>query len=639
MSNKELSISKKEENLKYKEFLNQKLWFWENNLLQEFQVIKIKNGHFLLKREENNRIIEIETPVIEVLTLNFPEAQDYQFSKEQWKNFWLKYGGYLPENFNFEKEKLSIKEAREIFSQLPSRFEVNWMYYLFPTNDRQLSDFIVNKNFQGLTHYLEIIASFDFIKEFIFFHSLIDQKDNSDHNFQLSYEKEKNNSLKRYHFFGTIREIELFDEEERFKFLSESPSDIEDYLKRLFKNRELIIKINRDHYDYIKNLEERLRRAHLLIGVTSQAHWEEILNFEFYPVDIFLSDKINKQELKTFFKIFMLKYFFQHLIEDELFQQNSLDEKFFLSKLLTINQLKEILKKHPRFLILPTTNALPIVYFYKNLIKFTQIKLLKNKKYQEIGKKLTVPQIILFDFIDRYFWRNLLNEQINNQPLLAYFYELIKNNPLDDLEIKINYHNLNLSQENREKIKILIYYLQRVKKKISKYKELNKISSLSDLVNLLKEFYFIDDMPTNNFTYFASFYTLILSLFDIFRDRVNNFSDLEKALKEEFKFDINNPSLDLSIVENNERCFFTGRDIFKEFNLFFKVKKTDQNLTYTYYPGFYYEDLIKFLGEESHWLFEHLTQLTQRKMKILKIFSSYLSSFLAEMIINNPDII
>lgn len=207
----------------YKEFLGRELNFFdENNEIKKFKIRKIVNNCFILRKEDEERMIDIEVPIIEVLTLNFPDSEDYVFPKEEWKNFWLKYGGYLPPQVKIDKDQLSIKEAREIFSKLPSEFEKNLLYFLMP-NETIYSFFIEIENkiitLDEISYYLNQFAALSTMKNLTYlFDYYLSTKNKNLASYEQSFELERQNSIKRYQFFGKPRELELYNQRERDNF-------------------------------------------------------------------------------------------------------------------------------------------------------------------------------------------------------------------------------------------------------------------------------------------------------------------------------------------------------------------------------------------------------------------------------------
>lgn len=68
----------------YQKFIGKYLDFFdENGEIIKFEIRKIRNNCFVLRKKEEEKISDLEIPIIEVLTLNFPNSENYVFSKEE----------------------------------------------------------------------------------------------------------------------------------------------------------------------------------------------------------------------------------------------------------------------------------------------------------------------------------------------------------------------------------------------------------------------------------------------------------------------------------------------------------------------------------------------------------------------------
>ncbi|MCS7183824.1 MAG: hypothetical protein NZ866_00555 [Patescibacteria group bacterium] len=624
--------SKEKKNLKekpYQELLGKEVDFFFEGKIERFIIYKITVDYFILRKKDNNRIIDLEVPIIEVLSLNFSESEEYEFSIEEWKNFWLKYGGYFSPNFKITKERLSIKEAREIFSQLPSQFEAILFYYLLP--NRRIYSIFSDLHIRNIIFYLESYVDISSIKNFIFLYYLIKYNLNTlQINNDEAFRQEREKSIKRNKFFGRIEEIELKDEKERDDFLSKTPDEIIDYFRRLLNIRRYFLDVQPQFYEKIAEIRRELDERNQLSGISSISFFQEIIDPHLYPQNIFENDEY-LSDLNDYFIVIFIKNYL--LLESHLEKLTFPIENFILNKILFRGTLSKFLKIKPQFIILPTVNPVPSAYFYKYLLFFTKKLLMVSNP--ALAQKIVIPKFILFDFIDRAIFRVLLSIKDNSSSGFQFLFNLFTEHSLEEIEKKIGEEDLNLSKENKIKLSIIIKHIKRVKLKLSKFIQTEKNNSLEFFINSL---FFLDDALSEGYSYFFSMLILSLALVDIFRNIIDP-NEILSLFKERFSFKFNEDGeIDLKEVRRNENLFFTSHNLFKEFIPFFKFHRLTNGsyLTSTYYPGFIYEEMGEFFNKE---IIEKFVRLSQRKITILKLLAKKLSPFLAQMIIANPDLV
>ena len=619
----------------YKELLEKEvLFFDENNNLNKFRVIKIKNNFFVLRRIEETIIIDIEIPIIEVLALNFPDSEKYIFSTDEWKNFWLKYGGYLPTQTKIDKEHLSIKEAREIFSKLPSYFEKILLYFLFPNEGlyKLLLELYYNednnKDFNVFDDYLRFYVDLNLVRKITYMLFLLKKDINNNLSVDEVLLLERNNSLKREMFFGRRREIELYSEEERLKLRERLKAE----LIELIKIREPLLSLEKDFYHQLKEIQERLNKENLIRGRSTLSFFVDLLNIFSFPLKNL--EDVSDEEIKIYLLILFIKN--NGVFFDELIKSTEPVENFIIRKFLTNLGLDLIIMLKPQFIISPTTNVVPFAYFYRNLLRFTK-KILVNCQ-SSLADNLPNPKFILFDFISRNDWSYFRLKKINNQYAAIYFLNLFREYSLDKLKEKAILNEFNLDNEVLQNLLKIINDVQRVINKLSKYKlfSIDNIRKINDFESLINGICFMDDFLVSGDTYFYSMYILLLALLNMYR--YLDFNEMYRCFKKRFLVDFINMDIpeyfeypEKLIETLNKPIILTSTDFFKNLIPFLKFSKREEFAIFTYYPGFKYTILEKYFPSK---LIKEIIEFSRIKITILKKMAEIMAKIMPPYLVS-----
>lgn len=165
--------------------------------------------------------------------------------------------------------------------------------------------------------------------------------------------------------------------------------------------------------------------------------------------------------------------------------------------------------------------------------------------------------------------------------------------------------------------------------KIKKIEDFNNINNIDDFKELINKICFLDDTLSSVNTYFYSMYIFYLALMNVFKEKINP-DEIYECLKQRFLVDFENLTNSYTKVDRlNEVTIFTQTDILREFIPFLKLKLAETNQSFTYYPGFRYEELEKYFPAE---LLKEIKKFFNFKIKFLNEISKLLASYLAQII-------
>jgi hypothetical protein len=623
-----------------KELIGKEFPFFSEDyiILDIYSVVGVTDKYILLRKIEGDVIKDREVEIIEFLALNFPESEEYKFSFEEWKNLWIKYGGWLPKDFKPPASELSIKEARELFSRLPSKIELLLDYYHSAQYRPDFFIFLKNPNFDTLIVFAKYIETYFNLDNFC----AIANIENKNNEIKMAKVREK--------LFGKPIPLELLDELERSRFLEEyykakdenERNKMENYLLKLAYGRS--IKPNNDFEKIIRSILEKSAGGTTII--TSENRFNPIFDPTCFPPNIFQEKDISDippDELDSYLDI-LLKINFSspyNLYSKDIYKE--IIEKILYSKYLYI-----LLKEKPEIIVAPPTNIIPYSFFIKYLLKYTKkILELKNK---ELADKIKIPKFIFVN-TEAHYLRDIISKKYNNN-FLTLFKELkeyIDYIKLEDLTEKIT--NSDFDEEKKRFYRYLVESSIWLKNKLITFFE--KINTLEELEKEIDEkrkliFAFLDDAFGNQFATYNTFYIMAyFAIRDILRglktseaDSTNfNFNDIiDRIIREIMPSDDLLPShtsiQDLfTIMGRNLRIMEAGRNILIPFLPILKTKYFEELL----FRHRLTHHLIE--SEEDKSLFKRMLEFNKRKLEILKLLAQKLAPHFAEYIKQHPDLV
>lgn len=621
-----------------KELIGKEFPFFSEDysILDIYSVVRVTDKYILLRKIEGDVIKDREVEIIEFLALNFPESEEYKFSFEEWKNLWIKYGGWLPKDFKPPASELSIKEAREVFSKLPSKIELLLDYYHSVKYYPDFFIFLKNPNINTLISFVKYID--------IYF--------NLDNFCTIANIENKNNEIKmakaREKLFGKPIPLELLDELERSRFLEKyykakdenERNKIENYLLKFADGRS--IKPNNDFEKIIRSILEKSAGGTTII--TSENRVNSIFDPTCFPPDIFQEKDISDippDELDSYLDILLKINFLSpyNLYSEDIYRK--IIENILYNKYLYI-----LLKEKPEIIVASPTNIIPYSFFIKYLLKYTKkILELKNK---ELADKIKIPKFIFVN-TEAHYLRYIIREKYNNN-FLTLFEELkeyIDDINLEDLTEKIK--NSDFDEEKKRFYRYLIESSIWLKNKLITFFE--KINTLEELEKEIDEkrkliFAFLDDAFGDQFATYNTFYIMAYFVIrDILRGLKTpeadstNFNDMidrmiRKIMPSGNLLPSHTSIQDLfTIIGRNIRIMEAGRNILIPLLPILKTKSFEKlpfrhRLTH---------HLIE--SEEDKSLFKRMLEFNKRKLEILKLLAQKLAPHFAEYIKQHPDLV
>ncbi|GIW66961.1 MAG: hypothetical protein KatS3mg095_0859 [Candidatus Parcubacteria bacterium] len=594
---------------------------FEIEFLDKHRIQRIKPNYVLLRKyPEEDVTIDREVDLIEVLTLNFPENQEYKFSFEEWKMLWLKYGGWIPPDLNPPSQYLSIKEAREFFSKLPSKTEVIFDYYFSP--NEYLYDFCKYKSEISLERYIRFLN----INLQYFNYNILN----------IDIDRERIIAKKRYQIFGRPIPLEILNINEWNYILNLSNNNLIQEYCRKSSYRSIKPELTSPEFENVE-------------GTTSH-RYREIINPGFYPYHIFYNNP-TEEDLKTYIKIYIIRYL-------RSISQETIDENLIIYNLLFNYQFSKLLKYKHKIILLPTVAAIPSAIFFKWLLRYTKNELTKKNR-KDLAEKIFIPRFIFINTSSRYLRRNILiNGELNYEIFNNLKNDLINKSLEEQKEliekqiksieeqiksIKNKKYKTEKEREEAEKERESLNFLKNILenslnlkrrfevvfKKI--FHDIN-IYNLSEKLQLLR-LSFLDDAIGSKATYFFSYIISYFALLDIFKDKLkSNWNEVSEQIysfldNQMFPLSprLNISEFDYLDTEETNRLIFTKR-IFIELLPLFKVRKEDSKFTI--------QRIIKTTSEnEPAYIFNN------RKVDILKEIAKYLSPLMAEYIIRYPELV
>jgi hypothetical protein len=625
-----------------KELIGKEFTFFSEDysILDIYSVVRVTDKYILLRKIERDVIKDREVEIIEFLALNFPESEEYKFSFEEWKNLWIKYGGWLPKDFKPPASELSIKEARELFSRLPSKIELFLDYYHSAKYDQDFFIFLKNPNIYTLIAFAKYIETYFNLDNFCATANI----GNKDNEIEMAKVREK--------LFGKPIPLELLDELERSRFLKEfleeyykakdanERNKIENYLLKLAEGRS--IKPNNDFEKIISFILEKSAGGTTII--TSENRFNPIFDPTCFPPNIFQKKDIRDippDELDSYLDILLKINFLSpfNLYSKDIYKE--IIEKILYSKYLYI-----LLKEKPEIIFAPPTNIIPYSFFIKYLLKYTKkILELKNKEFAD---KIKIPKFIFVNTEANYL-RYIIREKYNNN-FLKLFEELkgyIDDIKLEDLTEKIT--NSGFDEEKKRFYRYLIESSIWLKNKLITFFE--KINTLEELEKEIDEkrkliFAFLDDAFGNQFATYNTFYIMAyFAIRDILRGlktqeadstNFNNMIDriIRKIMPSGNLLPSHTSIQDLfTIMGRNLRIMEAGRNILIPLLPILKTKSFEKlpfrhRLTH---------HLIE--SEEDKILFKRMLEFNKRKLEILKLLAQKLAPHFAEYIKQHPNLV
>jgi hypothetical protein len=617
-----------------KELIGKEFTFFSEDysILDIYSVVRVTDKYILLRKIEEDVIKDREVEIIEFLALNFPESEEYKFSFEEWKNLWIKYGGWLPKDFKPPASELSIKEARELFSRLPSKIELLLDYYHSAKYHLDFFIFLKNPNIDTLISFAKYIEIYFNLDNFC----AIANIENKNNEIEMAKVREK--------LFGKPIPLELLGELERIRFLEEyykakdenERNKIENYLSKLADGRS--IKPNNDFEKIISFILEKSAGGTTII--TSENRVNPIFDPTCFPPNIFQEKDISDippDELDSYLDI-LLKINF--LSPYNLYSKDIYKE--IIKKILYTKYLYILLKEKPEIIVAPPTNIIPYSFFIKYLLKYTKkILELKNK---ELADKIKIPKFIFVN-TEAHYLRYIIREKYNNN-FLTLFEELkgyIDDIKLEDLTEKIT--NSGFDEEKKRFYRYLIESSIWLKNKLITFFE--KINTLEELEKEIDEkrnliFAFLDDAFGNQFATYNTFYIMAyFAIRDILRglktskaDSTNFNNMIDRIIREIM------PSGDLlpshksiqdlfTIMGRNLRIIEAGRNIL--IPLLPILKTSFEKLPFRHRLTHH---LIE--SEEDKSLFKRMLDFNKRKLEILKLLAQKLAPHFAEYIKQHP---
>jgi hypothetical protein len=621
-----------------KELIGKEFPFFSEDysILDIYSVVRVTDKYILLRKIERDVIKDREVEIIEFLALNFPESEEYKFSFEEWKNLWIKYGGWLPKDFKPPASELSIKEARELFSRLPSKIELLLDYYHSAKYHQDFFIFLKNPNIYTLIAFAKYIETYFNLDNFCATANI----GNKDNEIEMAKVREK--------LFGKPIPLELLDELERSSVLEEYYKDkdenernkIENYILKLADGRS--IKPNNDFEKIIRSILEKSAGGTTII--TSENRVNPIFDPTCFPPNIFQKKDIRDippDELDSYLDI-LLKINF--LSSYNLYSKDIYKE--IIEKILYTKYLYILLKEKPEIIFAPPTNIIPYSFFIKYLLKYTKkILELKNK---ELADKIKIPKFIFVN-TEAHYLRYIIREKYNNN-FLTLFEELkeyIDDIKLEDLAEKIT--NSGFDKEKERFYRYLIESSIWLKNKLITFFE--KINTLEELEKEIDEkrkliFAFLDDAFGNQFATYNTFYIMAyFAIRDILRglktseaDSTNFNHMIDRIIKKIMPSDTLLPShtsiQDLfTIMGGNLRIMEAGRNILLPFLPILKTKYFEELL----FRHRLTHHLIE--SEEDKSLFKRILEFNKRKLEILKLLAQKLAPHFAEYIKQHPDLV
>jgi hypothetical protein len=611
-----------------KELIGKEFPFFSEDysILDIYSVVRVTDKYILLRKIEEDVIKDREVEIIEFLALNFPESEEYKFSFEEWKNLWIKYSGWLPKDFKPLASELSIKEARELFSRLPSKIELLLDYYHSAQYRPDFFIFLKNPNIDTLIVFAKYIETYFNLDNFC----AIANIENKNNEIKMAKVREK--------LFGKPIPLELLDELERSRFLNER-NKIENYLLKLAEGRS--IKPNNDFEKIIRSILEKSAGGTTII--TSENRVNPIFDPTCFPPNIFQKKDIRDippDELDSYLDILLKINFLSpyNLYSKDIYKE--IIEKILYSKYLYI-----LLKEKPEIIVAPPTNIIPYSFFIKYLLKYTKkILELKNK---ELADKIKIPKFIFVN-TEAHYLRYIIREKYNNN-FLTLFEELkeyIDDIKLEDLTEKIT--NSGFDEEKKRFYRYLIESSIWLKNKLITFFE--KINNLEELEKEIDEkrkliFAFLDDAFGNQFATYNTFYIMAyFAIRDILRGiktseaDSTNFNDMIDRIIREIMpsgdlLPSNTSIQDLSAMRGNLRIMEAGRNILLPFLPILKTKSFEKLL----FRHRLTHHLIE--SEEDKSLFKRMLEFNKRKLEILKLLAQKLAPHFAEYIKQHPDLV
>ncbi|GIW65564.1 MAG: hypothetical protein KatS3mg094_083 [Candidatus Parcubacteria bacterium] len=617
---KRKSESRKKEN--FSQLLNQEILSFKNfnefnptqnifevNLMEKYIIREIKGEDTLLLRkitDTEDLIDDKETEIIEVLSLNFPESEEYKFPIEYWINLWIKYGGWIDLNNLPQKNELSIKEAREFFSKIPSKTEVIFDYYF--STEETLYNFCKYKS----QHYLSRYISFLNIHLENFNYDIV--------GINLDYERFL--ALKRYKLFGRPIPLEILSLEE-MNYLLRNERLKEEYLSKTTKRT----------FNCDLNIQNPTSNQY---AGTTRIIYTKLKNPEYYPYHIFLGNP-SEEEIIEYIKVLLIK----NLVSS--FTQNQFDENTIIQNLIFNCQLYKILKSEDKIILLPTVATIPTAFLFKWLLRYTKKELIKRGR-EDLAEKIVIPKFLFINSESIYLRENLSNEGIMNQ-IFQNLKEGLTTKTLDEKlqELKKEIEEKGKNEEEKKKLNFLKYIIEfslNLKKRLYIVnKELFDDLNIDNLRQKLSELKisFLDDATGMKATYFLSYTSAYLAILDILKDKLKN--DWDKIRDEIYdilereimpiQFTANLESLDYQTIYNQSanRFIITER-LFIELLPIFKRKKEKKS-----------ENPEIILEKPDIKTEKILHDFNTKKIEILKEISKYLSPFLADYIITYPNLV
>jgi len=636
---KKLKQEEKLSNLDFKklnkELAGKEFYFFSENFdsLKPYLVVKITDKYVLLRESQENVIKNREVEIIEFLTLNFPESEEYKFSFEEWKNLWLKYGGWLPKNFNLDFQELSIKEARELFSKLPSKIELLLDYFHSVKKNLYFFMFLKDANQQTLLNY---IKSLDIYFDKSYFLKIINIEDEAQE-IKMAKIREK--------LFNKPIPLELLDEFERSKIVQDyNKISGNDYLVRLSLGRT--IKPNNEFDQIVYFILESSVGGTLLF--TSENRFNTLFNPSFYPPNIFGVEKIEEipiDELDAYLEILLKSTFLRNF---QLFSENIYKE--IVENILYSRYLVVLLKTRPEIVFVSPTNIIPYTFFIKYLLKYTK-EILKERN-NPLEDKIKIPKFIFINTEANYL-RSIINKEYmgNFTDLFEELKQFINNKKLEEFEEKLDeiLSRENFSEDKKNFYRYLIKSAIWLKRKLIPFFE--KINSIHDLErevyikrNLLIAF--LDDAFGAQFaTYNITYILLYLSIrdilqplkrpemnLDLFNERIDEI--IRKILPSDSLLPPGSSIQDLFTMIENLRIMEAGRDIFISLLPIVKIKfqLDDQNLPFRH-------KLPHHISDKDKKLKRNIVNFNRRKVEILKLAAQKLATHFADYIEQHPFVV